>query len=381
MKKKRKMKIVLIVICVIIALLLLFVAAIPLVRHFKSSALNNHTKIAPDESTGIYFLNSNDGIVALEDGLLAVRYDGDYGFDAFLEQGGSETDRGLLDFFRSYYGAAARGLSIESGGFGCSTLSAKSEAGGYLFGRNFDFMPCDAMIVEAHPRNGYASISTVDIDFIHMGTRFQSVAMSDEALTLAALYVPLDGINEKGLCVSVNMIQDSATIQQSTDKSDLTTTTAIRLILDKAATVDEAVALLEEYDLHASFNFMVHFALSDASGKSVVVEYINNQIKVTETPVVTNFYLAQGDKYGIGTAQSMTRYNILMDGISDKPELSADDVRDLLDSVSKHNYDDGESTEWSVIFDQSAMTARYYHREDYTRYFDFALVTGGEVGQ
>ena len=38
-------------------------------------------------------------------------------------------------------------------------------------------------------------------------------------------------MNEKGLAVSVNMIRDNASINQNTDKPDLTTTTAVRLLL------------------------------------------------------------------------------------------------------------------------------------------------------
>ena len=51
--------------------------------------------------------------------------------------------------------------------------------------------------------------------------------------------LPLDGMNEKGLAVSVNMIQDYDAICQDTGKPDLTTTTAIRLLfLDRAANVE-----------------------------------------------------------------------------------------------------------------------------------------------
>ena len=39
---------------------------------------------------------------------------------------------------------------------------------------------------------------------------------------------------------------------QQTEKPDLTTTTAIRLLLDQAANVDEAVALLGQYDMNSS---------------------------------------------------------------------------------------------------------------------------------
>ena len=97
----------------------------------------------------------------------------------------------------------------------------------------------------------------------------------NDVRVMAALYAPLDGMNEKGLAVSVNMIQDAASINQSTDKPDLTTTTAVRLLLNKAASVDEALVLLQQYDLHGSMGMMVHFALADTTGRGVVVEYID----------------------------------------------------------------------------------------------------------
>ena len=70
-------------------------------------------------------------------------------------------------------------------------------------------------------------------------------------------------MNEKGLAVAVNMIQDSGTIEQNTDRPDITTTTAVRLLLDQADSVDEALKLLGQYDLHASMGMMVHFAIAD----------------------------------------------------------------------------------------------------------------------
>lgn len=190
---------------------------------------------------------------------------------------------------------------------------------------------------------------------------------------LAALYAPLDGMNEKGLAVSVNMIQDSASISQSTDKPDLTTTTAVRLLLNKAANVDEALALLQEYDLHASMGMMIHFALADAAGRAVVVEYIGNQMVVTETPVVTNFYLAEGTKHGIGTQQSHVRYDILTQALADHSTMTMEEVRDAMDSVSKDNFNEFESTEWTAVFDLSSGAAHYYHRENYENRYTFSI--------
>ena len=331
----------------------------------------NHTTTENESMSDFISLTSQ--ITELESGLSAVRFDGDYAFNRFLEQGGAESDQDVFRFISQSLLSANANLQMQAEGFGCSTISVQNTDGGYLFGRNFDWQNCDALIVASYPKEGYASISTVNLGFIRQGAGIASSMLTDRILIVAALYAPLDGMNEKGLCVSVNMIEDNATIRQDTDKADITTTTAIRLLLDKAATTDEALELLRQYDLHASMNFMVHFAIADSTGKSVAVEYINNEMVVTDTPILTNFYLADGEKQGIGTSQSHERFDILNDAISNHATMNKDEVKDTLDSVSKDNFNEFESTEWSVIFDQSDYTATYYHRENYETVYAFRV--------
>lgn len=318
----------------------------------------------------------SDKIIELEDGLSAVRYSGNYGFDEFLAQGGASSDAGVVSFLLESGIADFGNLLFGGNPFGCSTLAVKDENGNSLFGRNFDWNTCHAMIIQNLPKHGYASISTVNMDFIMVsGIRLSS--MPDEIQAVAGLYAPLDGVNEMGLVVSVNMIEDSDTIEQDTDKPDLTTTTAVRLLLDQAADVEEAVDLLNSYDLHASFGYMVHFAIADRKGRSVVVEYVNNEMIVTETPVVTNFYLSENEKYGIGTKQSHERYDILMDRLNENGTMNTDGLRDAMDSVSKDNFGEFESTEWSIVINQTTGEVRYYHRENYDTAYNFT-VTGGQ---
>ena len=312
-------------------------------------------------------------ITELENGFSAVRYDGDYGFDKYLEKGGASSDSEVIKFLTRNLLFGAADLEFQKNFFGCSTISISNPKGNALFGRNFDWENCKAMVVSSKPVKGYASISTVNTDFINGGNRGGLALLPSKLLTIAYLYAPLDGMNEKGLCVSVNMIQDSTTIEQNTDKPDITTTTAVRLLLDKAANVEEALLLLEKYDMHASMGMMVHFALADKGGHSVVVEYMDNKMIVIDTPVVTNFYMAPGEKNGIGTAQSHTRYDILMKKLSETPAMNMGNVRDALDSVSKDNFGEFESTEWSVVYNQSSGEARYYHRENYKRSFTFHI--------
>lgn len=308
----------------------------------------------------------------LKPGLSAVQHNGDYGLDEFISGGGASSDREVVTFVMTNLLSGVEGITFGAMPFGCSTISAQGIDGTWMFGRNFDWNTCDAMIVSSYPENDYASIATVNTDFINIsGIRLDN--LPDEMQALIALYAPLDGMNEKGLVVSVNMIQDGASISQDTDKLDLTTTTAVRLLLDKAADAKEAVELLGQYDLHSSMGMMVHFAIADAAGNSVVVEYINNEMVVTHSPVVTNFYLSEGEKYGIGTQQSHTRYDILMAALAEGNAFTMEDMRDTLDSVSKDNFGSMESTEWSIVFNQSTGEVHYYHREDYVNRYTFCL--------
>ena len=311
-------------------------------------------------------------ITELEEGLSIVRYEGSYGFDEFLEQGGASSDEEVVEFLSSQVGSNITQLIFGGNPFGCSTLSVDSAEGGRLFGRNFDWNTCNALIISSRPEEGYASVSTVNMDFVRAGGLDLS-KLPDSVQAAIGLYAPLDGMNEEGLAVSVNMIEDSDTIEQDTQKPDITTTTAIRLLLDKAADVEEALRLLEQYDLHASMGMMVHLAIADAEGNSVVVEYVNHEMRVTETPVVTNFYLAEGEKYGIGTAQSHTRYDILMETLENQESMTEEDVRNALDSVSKDNFDEFESTEWSIVMNQETKTLTYYHRERYEQGYTVAV--------
>jgi len=348
------------------------------------------------ENTGKVDITITYEINDLENGFSSVKFDKDYAFDKFINNGGVKSDEELVKFLKE--NVLSNGIDIKGGIFGCSTLAVKNNAGEYIFGRNFDWKKCDALVVISENENYYSSISTVNTDFIKQETGGLYSGLNDEFKTFASMYAPLDGMNEKGLCAAVNMIQDGEIIEQNTDKPDITTTTAVRLLLNKAANVDEAVEILESYDMHSSMGMMIHFALADGSGKSVAVEYIDNEMIVTETPIVTNFYLAEGKKQGIGTQQSHERYEILAKALDENNNMSMRDVANALDSVSKDNFNDVperksgrtksdfceqseqkhltgfESTEWSDVFNQTTKEVWYYHRENYDKCYKFSLL-------
>ncbi len=86
----------------------------------------------------------SEKITELTDGLSAVRYTGDYGFDEFLAGGGASSDAEVVSFLMESGIADFGNLLFGGNPFGCSTLSVKNTDGEALSGRNFDWNTCTA---------------------------------------------------------------------------------------------------------------------------------------------------------------------------------------------------------------------------------------------
>lgn len=320
-------------------------------------------------------------IQKLEDGLYSMEFVGDYGFDDFLSQGGASSDSAVAAYLVTFLSHGFYNIEsdLQTGDFGCSTICTADEQGTIYFGRNYDWEECQAMIVHTVPENGYESISTCCLDFLGFGEDYvPDGSIMEKMQTLAAVYVPMDGMNEKGLMVADLMAGDNEDTHQQTDKADLTTTTAIRLLLDKAATVDEAVALLNQYDMNSSMGAAHHLSIADASGKSAVVEYVDGQMLVTETKVVTNHYLSDCEKQGIGSKQSHIRFDTLN---AVTGPVDAMGVRDLLESVAQKNYPQTagnvEKTMWSIVYCPEGRCADFYFAENYNHSYGIVLQEKG----
>ena len=316
-----------------------------------------------------------NSVEKLSNRLYYMEYAGDYGFSGFLERGGAASAEELADYIAEVLSGGLANFDLSAIDFGCSTISAKLPGGGYGFGRNFDWNNCTAMIIKAVPIDGYASITTSNLDFLGFGAGYVPEGPLNKMLSLASVYAPLDGMNEKGLCVAVLTINHPDETHQNTGKPNLTTTTAIRLLLDRAATVNEAIALLEQYDMHSDLGMMYHFAISDAEGRSVVVEYIKNIMYVTEAPVVTNFFLTPGELYGVGHITSKQRFDILSrlheetDGT-----MSMEQIKEGLRTVRHSLFvEGGKTTQWSIVYNQTSLELLFYHRENSKSPYTFQL--------
>lgn len=327
------------------------------------------------------FAKAAGSIEKLEDGLYAMEFTGDYGFDEFLAEGGADSDSGVADYMVSFlsHGFYKADSKAQTDSFGCSTIYTQDADGTYFFGRNYDWAECKAMIVHTKPENGYESVSTCCLDFLGFGEEYvPDGSMMNRIMSIAAIYVPLDGMNEQGLMVADLFAGDDAETHQQTGKTALTTTTAIRLLLDRAANVEEAIALLRQYDMNSSNDMSHHLSIADANGRSVVVEYVDGEMLVTETKVVTNHYLSDCQKQGVGSEQSHQRYDTLA---AHTGPAGAEKVRDLLESVAQKNFpqteESYEKTMWSIIYCPEERCADFCFAENYEYSYGLILSEKG----
>ena len=74
----------------------------------------------------------------------------------------------------------------------------QNEKGEVIYGRNFDFLYAPSLQLYTEPKNGYKSVSTVNLSFAGYSENFlPDGSLFDKFLTLAAPFLPFDGMNEK----------------------------------------------------------------------------------------------------------------------------------------------------------------------------------------
>lgn len=325
--------------------------------------------------------NSLSTFAKLNDaGMYFMEYAEDYKFDTFL-QTGAANDEALAKFLSD---VLLEGLPVEiqAPKVGCSTFSGElTGSGDRIFARNFDFSYSPSLVIKTNPSNGYQSISTVNLGFIgYTQSKLPDLSDKESLLnTLIAPYIPLDGLNEKGLAIGVLQLNWLSTKQDAEGKINLPTTTMIRMVLDKAATVDEAIALMQQYNMRDSLGANFHYQIADKTGKSVVVEYVNNQMKIVETSenyhLATNYYLhpdamdlvSSGLPSSVRPTYSCSRYNTMKTTLMANNGIfaSEQEAMSLLQAVKQN------STQWSVVYNLETLTsifvpARQYDQPAYT---------------
>lgn len=317
------------------------------------------------------------------DGIYSMKYELDYKLDTYLKTGSRNIKQlyNFIDRSTSVPFTSADSYPVfnnenlyNTDSFEayeeCSAFSAFDNKGNVIFCRNLDLKGKHPILVlSTDPPDGYASISVVEIPILgytddneDLKTLFKHYG--NRTSLLRSPYMPRDGMNEKGLAVAtLNVPQQDVVIDGT--KPVLGRWQVLRLLLDKAANVTEAIKLMKRYNC---FDGSVHYFLSDASGNSAVIEYYGGKMIVVPTEgnfqIATNFYLSQPDLPAKGHIRYKSGYDLLQanNGIVDEEEAMR-----ILSLIRE------PSTAYSVVYNQGTGEVYLAYKKNYRYIYNFNL--------
>lgn len=336
-----------------------------------------------------------------------------------------------IDISNDYYNEASQKIIDEEKfqirDFGCTAFMTHNENGDVITGRNFDtnhkaknLEDSQGVFVayHCHLDGCYKSVAFSDAKYFNDEMANCKPGSLDDKQTdisgvINGIYDPLDGMNEKGLTAST-LYSDTRKDEQGysvrePNKNTIVTGLLIRYILDKCATVDEAVELSKNYNImpYSGKKGIEHILLTDANGKSIVIEWRNNEMRVADTDISTNFYQTWQDpepykvklskeydndsqlsktyknyKYGYGHGYG--RFNIVASAFQQYAEydenhkyyskMSDELARNLLSIVAQQYSQQLTSmTQYSTLYNNSNLTTKIWLSRDYDNYYEFGI--------
>jgi uncharacterized protein (DUF885 family) len=279
-----------------------------------------------------------------------LHYKGDYGFQEHIRP-------------------AAQKVNLSQS-WACSTFTSQNKEGERLLARNFDWYQHPALLLVTDPSDGYASAAMVDLSYLG----FEGQIKSGDTLEplLRAPYLPFDGMNERGLAVGMMAVPHG---EGGNDPSKVTLDSLeiIRLLLDKAARVDEALAIFGQYNIAWGSGPAVHYLIADASGDSAVVELLDGKMVIIRSQqpwqISTNFLFSETS---LEQADEMCWRYAMAQSVLNEAEgvLSEAEAMALLQQISQP----GETaTLWSVVYNLTNGDIQTAIGRDYQRIYNFSL--------
>ncbi|MTI70720.1 MAG: linear amide C-N hydrolase [Firmicutes bacterium] len=322
---KRKLLISLLVIVFLLAIIIL------ILKDNESLETQNENELLKSE------INTLNSLKKIDDyPLYVMHYKGGYGFEEYLKRGRSATNKS----------------QIKNSNMACSCVSIFNDKGDSYFGRNLDWYYSPVLILFTDPPDGYASVSIVDIKHLGFNNKDDIAKMSlkDKKSLLYSPYLPFDGMNEYGVCIG-EMAMRSTKFSYDRKKISISCMEVMRLVLDHAKNTNDAIKLFKKYNIVLDDEAPpMHYMVSDPSGNSVIIEFINGELKVIKNSkpyqIATNFQIygkSNDDLLG-----NCIRYDKAYKTLSKASgEFSNLDVMNLMKSISQ------SSTQWSSVYNMN----------------------------
>ena len=324
------------------------------------------------------------------------------------------------DYYSPLIQAPIKLLGMKKGG--CSAFITRSPDGHVLTGRNYDLPHLDRqgrttglnVVLRTSPKGKYRSVNVADAFWLTaLDKNYEAGSLDDGRTDTSWLvflpYICMDGMNEKGLAVSILYLDlkkgETAVKQTVKGRRSVILTMLMRFMLDSCADFDEAVKLASSYNITSTFGKDYHLFVSDAAGNSGVFEWRHDTFTVTRCNCCTNFYVGcddaedcyvdgtlkekfvrpqeEYDDCSLGYGHGYERFFTLKRTIAAKSGeplgqcrsvMDEREARELLHAVAQE-YDGGVTslTQYSAVYDNTALTLRVEPHQEPGEVFAFTV--------
>ena len=364
-----------------------------------------------------------------------------------------EDERGVLyhmNYTADYYKLLpAMNIAAKAG---CSTFVSQTVEGDPFMARNYDLRHyknnddstednltgLGVVIHAANPRAKYKSVGVADAYWMDSKNGAFSEGgfengTTDISIALLLPFLCMDGMNEKGLAVSIMylptenrweeteyvaydslipaqkrtavLLEEPGRIpspmeprtvsgsyavntadkkawkafknlsveQKETGKKTVLHPVLMRMMLDSCKTTEEAIALAKTVNIKSAVkDGDYHILVTDVTGKSVMLEWIAQQLTWCETNHGANFYACREDNFGYGYDRANVMTAAMAQYSRGMPERTA--MRTL--SVVSQDCRDGSGlsfTQWSAVYNLRQKTLKLCVHMDYDHCYEYAL--------
>jgi len=276
--------------------------------------------------------------------------------------------------------------SRERDKLNCSLFTYRDKTGNVFFGRNFDNRETGLLIGLFIPDSGYTSLGFVPMIEFKFDTQhpFDSSSVEQRNLLLHSAAATVDGINEKGVVVSVASIQKQF-VEPDTSKPYRFLLHLKRNILDHAFDLNSAIDIAASYNVfdNSLHHISHHILIADSTGGSAVLEWHEGKMQVIRgtggKQIATNTAMYNASEGRLN--RSCDRFRLIHSSLANDPDtLSWQKGMDILAAARQVNvvyhFDDGPmrvSTQWSAVFEINKRRVTVCTGNDYSKAYRFKL--------
>lgn len=228
-----------------------------------------------------------------------ITYFGDYAMDEYLKCGAADSFA-MLNFQTKHLYEGVESSFFYKNHHNCSGFTAHNSDGDFLLCHDLDNPEKLPGITLAENEVTGKTIGISNLLYFYRFSsaweEFSDLSVEkpiDRARALGVPYEMQDGMNSHGLAL-VTFTASGTEIGSYGNKIPLCYYSLYRAIIDRCKTVDEALDFLEHYTMAPQDNIS-HFQIADASGNSVIIEYVKGEMKIirSEKPyqICSNFLI------------------------------------------------------------------------------------------